>query len=70
VGNEEAIIRNGWATKGALGRFRQTAQSKAAVGDLARHAANKFKPPSQPMSIQEAESLLRGIILSWLSSKA
>lgn len=70
VGNEEAIIRNGWATKGALGRFRQTAQSKAAVGDLARHAANRFKPPSQPMSIQEAESLLRGIILSWLSSKA
>ena len=70
VGDEEAIIRNGWATKGALGRFRQTAQSKAAVGDLARHAANKFKPPSQPMSIQEAESLLRGIILSWLSSKA
>jgi hypothetical protein len=70
AGDEEAIIRNGWVTKQALTRFRQTAQSKAALGDLARHAASGFKPPSQPMTIQEAGSLLRGVILSWLSSKA
>jgi hypothetical protein len=69
VGGEEAIIRNGWATERRLNRFRQTAQSKAALGDLARHAASRFKPPSRPMTIQEAGSLLRGVILSWLSSK-
>ncbi|NWF78188.1 MAG: hypothetical protein HXY36_06410 [Chloroflexi bacterium] len=69
VGGQQAIIKKGWATKHSLSRFTQTAQSKAALGDLARHAANKFKPPAQPMSIQEAESLVRGIMLSWLSSK-
>jgi len=70
VGGQQAITKNGWATKKRLSQFTQTAQSRAAIGDFARHAANKFKPPSQPMTIQEAESLLRGVILSWLSSKA
>jgi len=70
LGGQQAITKNGWATKQRLSRFTQTAQSKTALGDLARHAANKFKPPSQPMTIQEAGSLLRGVILSWLSSKA
>ena len=69
VSGQQAITRNGWATKQGLSRFTQTAQSRAALGDFARHATNKFKPPLQPMSIKEAEALLRGIILSWLSSK-
>jgi len=70
VVDEKSIIGNGWATKQALSRFRQTAQSKAAVGDLARHAASGFTPPSQPMAIEEAQTLVRVIILGWLSSKA
>jgi hypothetical protein len=70
VGGQQAITKNGWATKKRLSQFTQTAQSRAAIGDFARHAANKFKPPSPPMTIQEADSLLRGVILSWLSSKA
>lgn len=69
MGGEKAITENGWATERKLSRFRQTAQSKAAIGDLARHATNGYKPPPQPMSIKEAEVLLRGIILGWLSSK-
>ena len=70
AGGRDAIVRNGWATRRSLGRFTQTAQSKAALGDLARHAADRFGPPSQPMTTQEAESLLRGLIVSWLSSKS
>ena len=70
AGGQQAITQNGWATRHRLRRFTQTAQSRAALGDSARHAANEFKPPSQPMTIQEAELLLREVILSWLSSKA
>ena len=70
VGGQQAITKNGWAAKQKLSRFTQIAQSRTALGDSARHAANKFKPPSQPMNIKEAGSLLRGVILSWLSSKA
>jgi hypothetical protein len=70
VGGQQVIMGNGWATKQTLGRFTQTAQSKAALGDSARHAADRFKPPSQPMAMEEAQTLVRGIILGWLRSKA
>ena len=70
AGGEPAMVRNGWAATEELNRFRQTAQSRAALGDFARHALRELRPPSQPMTIQEAESLLREVMLNWLSSKA
>ena len=70
VGKEDAIIRDGWVTKTELSRFTQTAQSRAALGDNARHAAKKFQPPTKPMPFHEAESLIRGVLLSWFHSKA
>ncbi len=70
VGKKDVIIRNGWVTKKGLRRFTQTAQSRAALGDAARHACNKPPPPPQPMPFHEAESLIRGVLLSWFHSKA
>lgn len=62
--DKEAITTNGWATKKRLNRFTQTAQ-------YARHASKKHTPPKEgPMTIHEAESLIRGILLSWFRSKA
>lgn len=69
-GKKEVITTNGWATKKGLDRFTQTAQSRKALGDSARHAAKKYKPPPQPMTIQEAELLIRGVLRSWFRSKA
>ncbi len=69
VGKKDVIIRNGWLTKNELNRFTRTAQSRAALGDAARHASNK-PPPPQPMPFHEAESLIRGVLLSWFRSKA
>ena len=70
VGGEEAITTNGWATKKRLKWFTRTAQSRAALGDYARHASKKYTPPAQPMPIHEAESVIRGILQSWFRSKA
>jgi len=70
VGGHRMIVRNGWATKQELNRFSQTAQSKAALGDFARHAASRYKPPSQPMTFEEARALVRRFVLGWLTSKA
>ncbi len=70
VGGKKAITTNGWATKKGLERFTHTAQSRAALGDYARHASKKDTPPAQPMPIQEAESLIRRVLLSWFRSKA
>lgn len=69
VGGGDQIANKGWATKSALNRFRHTAQSRAALGDYARHAVDKGKPPSQPMSFSEAKSLIRNVLMEWLITK-
>ena len=70
VGKNDVIIGNGWVTRKELSRFNYTAQSRAALGDAARHAAKKFQPPPKPMPFHEADSLIRGVLLSWFRSKA
>lgn len=63
VGGKEAITTNGWATNGRLDQFTHTAQYE-------RHSRNNTPPKKGPMPIQEAESLIRGVLLSWFRSKA
>jgi len=58
VGDKHQIIKNGWSVDSCINRFTQTAQSRAALGDSARHASKKYKPPAQPMSLSEAEALI------------
>ena len=55
-----------WGIEQDKNRFTQTAQSKDALGDSARHAAKKYKPPLNPMSLAEAKSFIRNILLNWL----
>ena len=63
------IEGNGWATIKAMERFKRTANSWGAVGKEARHAAESTMPPSKPMSLPEAKSLVLGIVQSWLCAK-
>lgn len=69
VGGEHKIVKNGWVPKRELSRFTQTAQSRAALGDLARHASKKYTPPANPMTLKEARNLVRAILAKWLDSK-
>lgn len=69
VGGNHTIIKKGWVSKQELSRFTQTAQSRAVLGDDARHASERCRPPAQPMSLSEAESLIRGILMNWMQTK-
>lgn len=69
VGGKREIIHNGWVTKQSLKRFTQTAQSRDALGDDARHASEKYKPPQKPISLSEARSLVATILENWIRSK-
>ena len=69
VGGELQIIKNGWSVKSAIKRFTQTAQSRDALGDSARHASKKYIPPAQPMTLMEARVLIKTILSRWVSSK-
>ena len=65
----DKIIKNGWSVKSDISRFTQTAQSRAALGDSARHASKKYKPPAQPTTLLEARALIKAILSRWVSSK-
>ncbi|MBE0415062.1 MAG: hypothetical protein IBX36_00770 [Dehalococcoidia bacterium] len=69
VGGENAIIAQHRVSKGKLKRFKQTAQSRAALGDYARHASKKYKPPAQLMSLSEAKSMIKDILINWMQTK-
>jgi len=62
VGGIPKIAKKGWATKKAIKRFKRTANF------VARHGA-KIKPPPNPMTPSEAESLIKTIVNSWIQSK-
>jgi len=63
------VARHGWVTKRELDRFTQTAQSQESIGDAARHAAiKKYKPHEDPMSLIEAKSFIKDLLLNWFSS--
>lgn len=69
VGGKHQIIKNGWSADSYINRFTQTAQSRAALGDSARHASKKYIPPAQPMTLVEARVLIKTILSRWVSSK-
>lgn len=51
-------------------RFRHTANSVAASGDNSRHGVDiSTTPPTNPMSLPEAQDLIDTIIISWINSK-
>lgn len=68
VHGEKEIIRQGWLTRESKNRFTQTAQSRDALGDDARHASRKYKPPQEPMSIHEAKAIIGDLLQKWIDT--
>jgi len=64
VGGKDKIADNGWATKGQIDLFKQTAQPY-------RHGKLKnYVPPKKSMTLSEAEFLIKRILRSWLRAKS
>jgi hypothetical protein len=68
IGGENRLIDTGWAKKNEIRLFKQTA-STVPIADQARHAPGKYKIPAKPMSMDDAESLIKDILENWLRSK-
>ncbi len=66
VGGETELINKGWVNKAEIKRFKQAAQSEAAIGAEARHGSSKYNPPPKPMSLREARYLLQVILQKWI----
>jgi len=62
------ITSFGWSTKTELDRFTQTANSEQAIGDSARHGDQRVQPPNNPMSLVEAQLLIKKILEKYIDS--
>ena len=69
IGGIDKIANLGWATKASLKRFKHTANSPGAVGDASRHGKESTIPPTKPMDLSEARSLIELILHNWLGQK-
>ncbi|MEG4293205.1 hypothetical protein Q5692_15445 [Microcoleus sp. C2C3] len=58
-----------WITKKKISQFTQTANSRRAIGDDARHGVHDKHPPKEPMSLSEAQALIRNLLKQWLQWK-
>ena len=58
-----------WITKKKISDFKQTANSKRAIGDDARHGVDDNDPPKEPMSLSEAKALIMTLLQKWLQWK-
>ncbi len=56
-------------TKDKISQFTHTANSQSALGDDARHGVDRNDPPKEPMSLSEADALIRNLLQKWLQWK-
>jgi len=65
-GGEEAIRRQGWATKAQQKAFGTSANHQEASGDSARHA-RMLGTPNHTMTLAEGRTFVHGLVQKWLS---
>jgi hypothetical protein len=68
IGGRANIVAMGWASRNELSRFQRTAEHPKTAGDDARHARASWDPPPNPMTLPEAEDLVRCVLNEWLLS--
>lgn len=58
-----------WTNKNTIKNFKHTCNSISAIGDDCRHGLEKENPPKNPMSLIEAQNLIKLIINKYLEIK-
>ena len=69
AGGKSVIVNNGWISNSQIEKFKRTANSVTVAGDNARHGKENTDPPSQPMLLSEADSLMESLLREWLLTK-
>jgi hypothetical protein len=52
-----------------LSHFTQSAQSRDSLGDAARHASKKYKPPPSHLSLNDATDIIIELFTNWIATK-
>jgi hypothetical protein len=59
------VSKKRWISTGDRELFRRTANSRGALGNLARHGKSTTPPPKRPMPLSEARGLIRVVVELW-----
>jgi hypothetical protein len=70
LGGENELRRKGWVNSAELASLQRTANSYHAVGLDARHARLDREAPTTPMTLDDAEDVVRRVLIAWLGTKA
>lgn len=69
IGGHHAAQKITWFASSDLRRFKHSANSVTVGGDAARHGVENGSPPSNPMTLLEAESFVFNFLGNWLEHK-
>lgn len=69
IDGDENIVDRGWWSSNEKDRFKQTANSRDAIGDDARHGQERIPAPDNPMNYSEAKTLVDSLIRNWLEHR-
>ena len=69
VGGDATFREHCWGSAKQMRRFKHSANSVVVAGDAARHGKENGLPPSNPMSIDEANAYVNYVLHAWLASK-
>lgn len=69
IGGSKVMSQRMWVSGAQLTRFDRTANSPQASGDASRHGADRYEPPSNPMTLEEGRALVTKIVTSWLADR-
>jgi hypothetical protein len=69
LGGENALLNSGLPSVADIKRLKQTANSYRALGREARHATLVTDPPKSPMTLEQANTVVRNLMRAWLLSK-
>jgi hypothetical protein len=60
------IVTQGWCSRTNWERFNRTANHQEVIGAFSRHARSKVAPPANPMTLNEARSVVRDLLHGWI----
>lgn len=69
IDGEHNIVGQGWWSESDKGLFKQTANSREAIGHEARHGDLRASAPSDPMDHAEAKTQIDSLIDDWVGHR-
>lgn len=70
IKGDDNIVERGWWSSNEKDLFKQTANSRDAIGDDARHGQERIPAPGNPMNYSDAKALVDSLIQNWLEHRS